>query len=130
MLRALRLAFQALTLSHFALQGDSLAVQLHKYTDFGPQELGNDRDGNIIHCPMFVALELVKVGVMNGGDEDDGDLLIAWMLTDKCCQFKAVNLRHTHVQEDESNVGVEQVLQRLSGRTGLDQVLAQVTEND
>src|SRR5438874_6240611 len=115
MLRALRLAFQALTLSHFAMQGDGLAVQLHKHADFGPQELGNDRDGNIIDCPVFVALELVKVCVMNGGDEDDGDLLVAGMLTDKGCQFKAVDLWHIHVQEDESKVGVEQMLQRLSG---------------
>jgi hypothetical protein len=52
--------------------------------------------------------------MMNGGDEDDGDLLVAGMLTDKCCQFKAVDLWHTHVQENESNVGVEQMLQRLS----------------
>jgi len=51
---------------------------------------------------------------MNGGDEDDGGLLVAGMLTDKCCQLKAVDLRHTHVQENESNVGVEQILQRLS----------------
>src|SRR5215813_1211960 len=114
MLRTLRLAFQALTLSHFATQGEGLAVQLHKHADFGPQEIRNDRDSNIIYCPVFVALELVKICVMNGGDEDDGDLLVAGMLTDKCCQFKAVDLRHTHVQENESNVGVEQMLQRLS----------------
>src|SRR5262249_19574901 len=104
-----------LTLSHFATQGDSLTVQLHKHADFGPQEIGNDRDSNIVYGPMCVALELVKVCVMNGGDEDDGDLLVAGMLAYKCCQFKAVDLRHLHVQEDESNVGVEQMLQRLSG---------------
>src|SRR5215475_8757059 len=97
MLRALRLAFQAPPLSRFVTQGDGLAVQLHKYTDFGPQELGNDRDSDIIDCHMFVALELVKVCVMHGGDEDDGDLLVAGMLTYKCCQFKAIDLRHTHV---------------------------------
>src|SRR5262245_52361572 len=115
MLRALRLAFQALTLSRFAMQGDGLAVQLHKHADFGPQELRNDRDSNIIDCSVFVALELVKVCVMNGGNKDDSDLLVAGMLAYKCCQFKAVDLRHLHVQEDESNVGVEQMLQRLSG---------------
>ena len=61
---------------------------------------------------------------MHGGDEDDRRLLVAGMLVDQRRQFKTVELRHTHVHQDDGDVGFQQVLQGLRARTGLDQVLA------
>ena len=43
--------------------------------------------------------------------EDNGCLLIARMLTDARRQFKAIDLGHAYVHQDNGNIGFEQVLQ-------------------
>ena len=49
--------------------------------------------------------ELVEVGQVYGGDEDDRGFLIAGMLVDHSGQLKAVEFGHADVHQDKSDVG-------------------------
>ena len=129
MLGALGLAFQALALGHFPLQGRRLTIQIREHTDFRPQELRNDRRRNIVHRAMFVSLELIEVRQMHSGNEDDRRLLVAGVLADKFCELKSIELRHVHVDEDDGDIGGQQVHQGFACRTGREQVLTQFAEN-
>ena len=66
---------------------------------------------------------------MDGGDEDDGGLLKARMPVHHVRELKAVDLGHADVHQDDGDIVSEQLLHRLAGRPGLDQVLAQLTED-
>src|SRR5579872_13211 len=67
---------------------------------------------------------------MNGGNEDDGSFLETWMLADHFCQFEAIYVRHAHIHQNNSYVGLEQKLQRLLSRSGLDQILIEFSQYD
>jgi len=66
---------------------------------------------------------------MDGGNEDDRGALKARMFADHRRQLEAVELGHANVHEDDGNVMLEEVFERLFGRGGLDQPLAQLGEN-
>ena len=111
MLRALGFPFPALVLDDFPLQGGRLTVQLREDADFRPQQLRDDRDGTVVHSPVFVAPEHIEVTQMHARDEEDGRLLGARVLADHRGERKAVDLGHVDIYEDNGNVGVEQVRQ-------------------
>ena len=54
---------------------------------------------------------------MDRRDEDDRGLLEARMLADHRGELEAVELRHADVDQDDGDVVLEQMLQRLAGRT-------------
>jgi hypothetical protein len=57
---------------------------------------------------------------MDGGDEDDRGVLEARMLADHGSELEAVELRHADVHQDDGDLLLEQILQRLAGGGGLD----------
>ena len=63
---------------------------------------------------------------MDGGNENDGGALKARVFADHRGQLKAIELRHADVDEDNRDLLLEKLFKRLPGRSGLDEVLAQL----
>ena len=52
------------------------------------------------------------------------------MLADHGRELEAVEIRHAHIDEDERDLVLEQTLEGLARRGGLEQVLADLGEHD
>jgi len=50
------------------------------------------------------------------------------MIADHPSEFKPVELRHADIGENDSDVRLEKVLERLSGGPGCDQILSEVLQ--
>src|SRR5208283_792248 len=107
----------------------SFAVQIGEYAHLGPQDFRYDRDRNIVDRPTLISPQTVKIGQMDRRDENDRNLLEAGMLSNHRGQFEAVEIWHAHIDQDDRDVGLEQVCQRLARRVGRNQDLAEVLED-
>src|SRR5262249_36794405 len=125
--RSLRDATLELLVELFELPG--FAIELGEDPDLGAQHFGNDRHRNVIDRAHFIGAQAIDVGQMDGGNEDDRGALKARVLADHRRQLEAVELGHAHVHEDDGNVMLEEVFERLFGRGGLDQPLAKLRED-
>jgi hypothetical protein len=67
---------------------------------------------------------------MDGGDEDDRRLLEARMLAHHRRELKPVEIRHADVDQHDRDVVFQQELEGLPGGSGLDQVLAELLQDD
>ena len=122
-------ALLQLGIQHLELAG--LAVEIDEDPHLGAQHLGHDRHRHVVDGADFVAAQVVHLADLDGRDEDDGELLEARMLADHGGKLEAVELRHHHVdQHDRHVLGLEQDTERLVRRGRLDQVLAQLGEDD
>jgi hypothetical protein len=106
-----------------------LAVELGKGRDLGAQQLGHDRHRDVVHRAALVAADAVDVAHEDRGDEDDRRRVEARVLPDHVDQVEAVELRHADVDEDDGDVVLEEQVERLARRAGLDQVLAELAED-
>jgi hypothetical protein len=84
---------------------------------------------NTIGLSHPTALRIVSANSMDGGDEDDRRLLIAGVLADHRRQLEPVQLRHAHVHQQNGNVSLQKMRERLPRRAGLDQVLPQLAQD-
>src|SRR4051812_10200571 len=107
-----------------------LAIEFGEDLDLRPQHLGNDRDWDVIDRPRLVAAQAVEIGNLDGRHEDDRNLLEARVVADHGGELEAIELRHRDVEQDEGDIHLQQLLKRLPRGTRLDQVLAQLTQND
>src|SRR5207245_2386958 len=73
---------------------------------------------------------LIGICEVNPGNKDDCSLLESRMLPDYVGQFKSIKLRHTHVHEHNRDVILQQDIECFTGRSCLDQIFAQVREDD
>jgi hypothetical protein len=89
----------------------------------------NDRDRNVIDRPHLVGAQPVDIGQMDRRDEDDRRVLKPRVLADHRRQLEPVQLGHAHVHEDDGNILFQQLLERLPGRSRLDESLAEIGEN-
>src|SRR5215831_8039963 len=96
------------------LQHPGLAVQIDGYTDLRSKDVGHYRNGDVINRSAAVSLDLVRIGQMNTGDEDDRSLLKARMLANDISELKAVKVRHADVHQDHGYVVLEQDAQRFA----------------
>ena len=119
----------ALQLAGEPLGLDGLPPELGEDADLGAEELGLDGHRHVVDGPGGIALEAVHVGEVHGGHEDDRGLPEAGMLADDLGQLEAVEVGHAHVHQDEGDLLLEQVLERLASRTGLDEVGAELVEH-
>src|SRR5262249_34998381 len=117
-----------LLIQEFQLTG--LAMQFDKNIDLGFQYLRYDRDRNIIYRPTLVSLNTIRIREMNGGDEDDGSFLEPRVLADHFRQLEAIDVRHAHIHQNNSWVGLEQEFQCLLGRAGFEQILTEISQYD
>ncbi len=63
---------EALEVGIEALELQGFAVQLDEDADFGAQNFRDDGDGDVVDGAASVAVDLVGVGEVDAGDEDDG----------------------------------------------------------
>ena len=94
-----------------------LAIELGEDPDLGAQHLRDDRHRHVVDRAHLVAAQTVDVGQLDGGDEDDRGLLEARMLADHRGQLEAVELRHADVDQNDGDLVLEQLLQRLARRS-------------
>ena len=111
------------------LEHARLAMQFDKDADLGAQHFGNYRNGDVVDRAAAIALDLVGVGEVNAGDEDDRSLLKARMLPDHVGKFKSIEIGHAHVHQHHGDVGLQQDAERLAGGGGLDEILAKFRED-
>jgi hypothetical protein len=111
------------------LEQPRLAIKLGEDPDLGAQHLGDDRHRNVVDRAHFIGAQAIDVGQMDGGNEDDRCLLKARVLADHGSQLEPVELRHADVHQDDGDILLEQLLERLPGRSGLDEILAQLAED-
>jgi hypothetical protein len=64
------------------------------------------------------------------GNEDDRRFAEAGMLTQHGGELEAVEFRHADVDENDRDVVLEQKLQGLARRRGLDQILVQLVKDN
>src|SRR5271167_4135673 len=83
-----------------------LAVELGENLDLGPQQLGNDRDRNVVHRSKLITAQEVEIVHLNSGYEDDCGLLKAGVLADHCCQLKAVEVGHADVDQNDRDIAL------------------------
>src|SRR6185312_13721981 len=81
------------------LQLASFAMQLGEDADLGAQDLRDDRDRDVVDCAALIAANTVYFREMDGGDEDDGNLLEARMLTHHIGQLEAVDFGHGNIHQ-------------------------------
>src|SRR5207302_7647065 len=84
-----------------------LAIELGEHLDLGPQQLGNDRHRNVVHRSKLIPAQKIEIINLNGGDEDDRDLLKAGVLADHCCQLKAVEVGHADVDQNDRDIAFQ-----------------------
>ena len=111
------------------LQLAGLAEQFGENPHLGAQQFRHHRHGKIIHRARLIAAQIIGFRQVNGGDEDDRGLLEARMLADHLGQLEAVQLRHADIDQDDRDIGLEQIGQRLLGRGGRDQIFAQLLQH-
>src|SRR5277367_1944562 len=83
-----------------------LAIELGENLDLGPQQLGNDRDRNVVHRSKLITAQEVEIVHLNSGYEDDCGLLKAGVLADHCCQLKAVEVGHADVDQNDRDIAL------------------------
>jgi len=66
---------------------------------------------------------------VDGGEEDDGDVPVAGAVLDQLRRLDSVDPGHLHVHQDQGEVRVEQLAERLLSRIGQDQVLPERVED-
>ena len=103
-----------------------LAIELGENADLGAQHFRDDRHRDIIHGAHLIGAQAIDIGEMNGGNEDDRGLLKARMLADHRGELKAVELWHADVDQDDGDILLEQLLQRLPGGSSLDEIFAEL----
>jgi hypothetical protein len=124
--RSLDDALLQLAIETFQLLG--LAVELGEDLDLGAQDLRNHRHGDIVDRAVAIAAQEVQVCEEHGRDEDDRRLLEARMLAHHPRQLEAVQVGHEDVDQDDRDVGLQQVRERFLGGIRLQQVLAEVAQ--
>lgn len=112
-----------------ALELTGLPVKLAKHAHFGAHERRHDRDRQIIHGASLVASQAVDFAEVNGGHENDRSPREARVLPDHLRQFEAVELGHGNIDEDDSHLMAQELLERLTARRRLDEIFAELLQD-
>ena len=104
-------------------------IQVDENPDFRPQYLRHDGGGDVIDGAERIALRHVMIVVEVGGNEDDGYVRRPAPFADQGRGLEAVHPRHVDVEQDDREVALEHLLQRLLARCGGEQILAEVLED-
>ena len=106
-----------------------LAPQLGEDLDLGAQDLRNHGHRHVVDGAGLIAAHPIQIGQVDGGYEDDRRLLVARVLPQHLGQLEAVELGHADIHQDDGDLVLEQDLERLARRVGLDEVLAELAED-
>ena len=103
-----------------------LAKQFGEHPHLGAQQFRHHRHGKIIHRARLIAAQIIGFRHVDGGNEDDRGLLEARMLADHLGQLEAVQFGHADIDQDDRDLGLEQIGQRFLGGGRRDQIFAQL----
>ena len=106
------------------------SVQFGKYLHLGAQHLRNDRNGHVVDRTHLIATETIHVGQENRRNEDDCRLTELRMVADHGGEFEPVQFGHADVHKDDGDIHFKQIFECLPARRRLDQVHADVLQND
>src|SRR6202034_373378 len=107
----------------------SLAVEFRENTYLRAQQFGNDGDRNVVDTAALVPLHAVHVRQVDGRNENDSGLLKTGMLANHVRELEAVDIGHAHIHQHDSDVVLQQALERFGGSAGFDEILAEFAEN-
>ena len=117
-----------LLVERFELPG--FPVQVAENANLYAQELRDDRDWQVVDSAGLVASQAVELRQVNCGHEDDRGLGKPWMLPNHSRKLESVELRHRNVDENDSDLVTQQLLEGLASRSGLDKVFSEFSEDD
>ena len=106
-------------------QGDARAVEIDEDRHLRAQDLGVERLDDVVHRAHGIAAEHVVGLLVDGREEDDRHMAGALPPLDELRRLEAVETRHLHVQEDQVELVLQQALERLLARAGLDDAVTQ-----
>src|SRR6202021_1638046 len=112
------------------LQLAGFAIKLDEDADLGAQDFGDDGNGDVVNGATLVGADAVDIREMHGGDEDNRRLLKTWVLAYHVGQLKAIDLWHGDIHEDDSNIGLEEVVEGFTTGCGLDETLVEISEDN
>src|SRR3984893_6159579 len=118
----------ALQLRIEELELPGLPEEVGKYPYLGQQKFGDDWHKYIIDRPVAVPFHTIWVGQRDGGNKDDCGVLKARMIADHPSEFKTGELRHADIAQNDSDVLLEKLLERLLGGPGFDQVFSEALQ--
>ncbi len=66
---------------------------------------------------------------MDGGNENHRNLLVTWMFADHRRELETVEIRHANINQDDSDIGFEEMLERLAPGRRFEKILAEARQN-
>jgi hypothetical protein len=112
---------EPLLLLGLAAHLERLAEQFDEHADLGAQDLRLDGLEHIVDRAHRVAAQHVRVVLVHRGEEDDGHVAGALARANERRRLVAVHARHQHVEQDDREVVLEKLLERiLAGADGDD----------
>ena len=102
----------------------SLPEEIAEDPDLRPKKSRNDGDRQIVDCARLIPAQTIDFRHVDSGNEDERNLCKPRMVADHCRQLKSVELRHRDVHKDDRDFIAQQLLERLTTRGGLDEILA------
>ena len=100
-----------------------LLVQLDEHGNLGAEHLGTEGLEDVVDGPCRVTAEDVLVVFGDRSDEDDRDVLRALAPFDQRRRLEAVEHGHLDVEQDDRDVVLQQLAERLLAGVGVEKVL-------
>ena len=104
-------------------------IQVDEDLDLGPQDLRNDRRNHEIDGAQRVPLGRADFVSVVRGDEDDRHMRGPFPAANQLGRLQAVHSRHVDVEEDDGELVLQHLPERLLARIRGDEVLAELLEN-
>jgi hypothetical protein len=105
-----------------------LEVEVHEHRDLRAQDGGLERLQQIVHRAVRVPEENVREVLVDGGQEDDGDVPASRALLDQRSGLQAVQTRHLDVHQDDGQVVTQDLPERLLSRLRRQELVAEGLE--
>ncbi len=113
-----------------ALELAGLAMELDEDANFRAQNFGNNGHGDIVDRTAAIAVDLVGIGEMDAGDEDDGGFAEPRVLADHVGELETVEFGHADIHENDGNIVLQKDVESLFGGRRLDEIFAKLGEDD
>ena len=111
-----QLAFRAPAPDDLGRELRTFCVQVDKHRHFRFQDVGVHRLGDVINRPHFVTPGYRLRVVGRRGEENNGGVTGTPELADQCGGFETVHFGHPDVQQNDRELGFQNLSQRLLSR--------------
>jgi hypothetical protein len=117
-------------LVRLALQCLAFAEQLDEDADLRAQDLRLNRFEDVVDRAELVSAKDVRLAATERGEKDDRRVARFVAGADQARRLEAVEIRHLHVEQDDGELLIEQMAQRLLARLRHDQPPVVVIRKD